>query len=298
MSSKKINPKFNLSYLSRKIYQFLHFSKFFIKKPIEFENVIKTKIENITILAAGRDLEMLEISLKYIEAFIDYENIFLISPFKNKVQKNLPNVTIIEDEEILYDYETEFFKKINESKSDRFFPVNWYLQQYLKLIHLNRLSLDNTFIIDSDTIPLSPPKIFHNSKIIVPYTHEYRPQYHDFLQRFVFKDLNISKKNIHIAHYCFFEMRILNLINDYFKKNGTNMFEILKNACLNDHFFSEYELYNQFLLTSFPDQSIELYYNGINLPREVKYIENIDLAGLFDYASFHYWKESKILPFY
>ncbi len=297
MSVEKINPKFNHTYLSRKIYQFAQFSKFFIKKPIEFENITKTKIKNITILAAGRDLEMLETSLKYIEAFIDYENVFLISPLKNHVQKNL-NVKIIEDKEILFDYEIEFFQSINESKSNRFFPVNWYLQQYLKLIHLNRLSLDNTFIIDSDTIPLSPPKIFHNSKIIVPYTHEYRPQYHDFLQRFVFKDLKISKKNIHIAHYCFFESRILDLINHYFEKNGTNMFEILKNACLKDHFFSEYELYNQFILTSFPDQAIELYYNGINLPREAKYIENIDLAGLFDYASFHYWKESKILPFY
>ena len=47
----------------------------------------------------------------------------------------------------------------------------------------------------------------------------------------------------------------------------------------------------------FPEEVVEIYYNGINLPRESRYMENIDTAGLFDYASFHYWKQSRFYLF-
>ena len=294
--SFKLNAKKSPKYLARRLLQFLHFSKIFIKKPLKFDDVKKSKLKNITILAAGRDLDMLKISLKYLSAFIDYKNILLITPSRDKVIENLP-VTIVEDKEILNDEEINFFKNPALISCERFFLPNWYMQQYIKLVHVKRLSLENSFIIDCDTIPLKPPKIFHNSKLVVPYTHEYRPQYHDYIQEHVLKE-KVNRKNIHIPHFCFFEQRVLELINNKLGDLGSSMFEVVKHACKHEHFFSEYELYNQFLLSSFPDEVIEIYYNGINLPREIKYVDNIDIAGLFDYASFHYWKRAKFLPFY
>ena len=239
---------------------------------------------------------MLNLSINYIKSFIDFENIYLITPTKSEV-KNTRDLVVIEDREILNEDEIDFFQNTSFNK-DNFFPSNWYLQQYIKLIHLERLSLEESFIIDSDTIPLKPPKVFHENKKVIPYTHEYRPQYHDFLENFIFKDSKINYKNIHIPHFCLFELKVLNLINKYLKKNNLNIFKVVKHACIYDHFFSEYELYNQFLLMHFPEEVVEIYYNGINLPRESRYMENIDTAGLFDYASFHYWKQSRFLPFY
>ena len=63
---------------------------------------------------------MLNLSINYIKSFIDFENIYLITPTKSEV-KNTRDLVVIEDREILNEDEINFFQNTSFNK-DNFFP--------------------------------------------------------------------------------------------------------------------------------------------------------------------------------
>ncbi len=280
----------------KKTNQFLRYTKFFHEKKL-ITDVKKTEIENITILSAFKDLEILDFQIEYISKFIDFKNIYLITPKVADVSTKFRNLmTVIEDREVVTENEKkQFFDKC--SKSSRF-PASWYYQQFLKLVHLKRIGIEDTFYIDADTIPLRPPEIFFNKLLVVPATDEYHYQYFDFIESYAFNINKNYRRNSHIPHFCYFQNSILMEIESLLGKNGLSLEKMVLNACTSNSYFSEFELYNQFLLNFHSDQCIEKHYNGINLARTEKNMKKSIKLGHFSFASFHHWKKEKVLPFF
>lgn len=217
----------------------------------------------IVILVVEKDISLLQKCIEGVRSncLNPIQKLVVVSPKSEKIEAicNATNVDWL-NEKLLEPISKEFICK--QYKNNK--KIGWLYQQFLKLNIDSIFPNKNCLIIDVDTILLQKQSFISNNKYIIKTSDEYH-----ILYRKINKKL-LNSKNIYwksfIAHHQIISTEHLTLLKRKISNNSVNSFWeiLLTEVILNNGWFSEYELYGNYMYL-FHKEKIELrYWNNYN----------------------------------
>jgi len=198
-----------------------------------------------------RDLRVFSIGIKYIEKYIDYEEIFLSVPDKDyliiKEHFKEMKINILKDSDLISQEEFNTIK-ITLAKMDMAEMYGWYVQQFVKIKFIAMQNADKLCLIwDADTVPLRPLNFISNNGGLNYFVgYEYNEPYFTTIENL----LSIKKLTPYsFISQCFpvYSKSVHLLISQI--GNGNWIHFIMNNlASGSKNLFSEYETLGNFLL--------------------------------------------------
>lgn len=212
----------------------------------------------VLILVVEKDILLLQKCVEGVKenCLNPIQKIVIVSSNSEKIKSicSSKNVDWL-DEKLLEPVSKEFI--FNHYKNEK--KNSWIYQQFLKLNIDTLFPNANCLIIDVDTILLQKQCFISNDKYILKTADEYHIFYRRVNQKLL--DTKKIKWQSFIAHHQIISTLHLTLLKQKISHNSKeNIWKILLNEiAINNGWFSEYELYGNYM-NLFHKDKIELYY--------------------------------------
>lgn len=281
----------------------------YLKDANQFGKSMRTPSKlklDVVIPAIKKDLDILPLTIKSIRKNLRHplEKIYIVGPkdtaiirFCKQYQCNFRN------EDTVLPIVISDVKKIGYIVGpwDR---TGWIFQQLLKLNCDAISSQNNIYVLDADTILVSPQKFEINGKSILLVSDEYHPPYFETFKKVM--GFKASAPFSFVSHQMLFNAKRLKELRQTIEKNHPKKAwyqVILDNLDLSEgSSFSEYETYGNWMKKIHPDEiEMEYYFNkSLSKNGTVKFNLNSDRYDKFRSVSFHAYntKAAKILTLF
>lgn len=215
--------------------------------------------------------------------------IFIVSPNDPVIisfcEKN--NLIFVLEDEILPTTK-DSLKKIIKNKE----KLGWFIQQLIKL-NSDKIDdlLEDYLVFDADTILLQPQFFLAENYTIMKFSDEYHLLY-KLTNKAILGSFHSSLVSFISHHMVFNQSRLSSLkrsINEIHK--GKKWFEvILGEATKRNYFFSEYELYSQYVLTKYKSCYEVQYWFNLNSKHDSFESIVFPKGGFYQSVSYHNYK--------
>ena len=270
----------------------IHYSFKILKMPFRllFKKInnspTKTQCNiDVVIPLIAKDIKIAQICVQSLKKYSlnPVQNIFIVSPADSQIiDFCTSNQLKFIDEDSILPISKEEIKKLIKQKN----RVGWFIQQLIKLNSETIPNLAEKYLVfDADTV-LCQKQFFYNEKFTVL---KFSDEFH-FLYRLtnykILKKVNLLPVSF-IAHHMVFEKSILISLKKHIQHIHTeNWFNVILDKGIdNNYFFSEYELYAQYVLAKFPARYKKQYWFNNNNNFDNHY--DINIKGSF-YQSISY----------
>lgn len=221
---------------------------------------------DVVIMVTKKDLNILKISVPYIEKYIQPTNIVCVGNccLKNEIEDM---GCIFNDENLII--EGLNYKCISEliiKRGGSAKRTGWYFQQFLKMAYSTVCKNEFYIVWDADTIPLQKLDYFKNDKFLFMTKKEYHAPYFFTISKLfnnnvkrINKDTSFIAENMVIDKILMQEM--ISKIEANKSISGDRFFEIIINAieldALSKSGFSEFETFGNYV-TTYHMEKVEL----------------------------------------
>lgn len=233
---------------------------------------------DVAICCIDKDEQVLDSCIRGVKNYVEHKikNIYLIAPKHSKAIQKISSqegCILIDEDSILPIQKSDIDYTVKGK--DR---SGWLFQQFLKL-HLDLISdSENVFVIDADTVLIKPKVLISKKKTVFDIADEY----HDAYFKTIGKLLDYKK---YMKVSCVSHMMILNrkILKDLRKKveqhTGKDFIYSIVDLidCNETSFFSEFELYANYFISTFPREFRLRYWRNCSLPSK-----NIDKHTFFE----------------
>lgn len=292
-----------LHFLFNKYKPFFKMRRLIISKYLRYKRWQYSTNDNIieiVILCIERDLDTLPELVKSIHEF-------LLHPVKkiNIIGPELPKL-----KEFCNDYGCNFVDQnsvlpinisdIGEYNLNGIDRRGWIFQQLLKMSADSFVNTNFYYVIDADTILISPQSLLTKSKFVLNTSDEFHEPYRLIYQRLL-GELPISPISF-VSHQMVFEKKTLKKLKKKIEEHTNYKWyeAIIKLIDRNEmSSFSEFELYGNFLIANYLDKVKLEYFFNISFNKE--FIDNLPeikkkYKGIYKSVSFHWYNTNKFLP--
>lgn len=197
---------------------------------------------DIVIPVVGKDYESLVWAVKNIRIFAMHNigDIYLVAPANEMIIKDFArdNDCIFIDE---YSILPKFSKKIT---------YGWIIQQFIKLNADTFVRNENFLVLDADTILIRPTTFLRKGKLLLQFHNNYSPS----RKKFVADVLHVQKvHNLDFtAHHMLFSKNKLSHMKQHIEEtHNLPWYEVI----VMQPDVAEYELYANFMLSFYPEQT-------------------------------------------
>jgi len=211
--------------------------------------------------------------------------IFVVAPINKLIQDFCIQQDLVFVNEIdILPLPLEHLKSLVQDKS----KIGWLLQQLLKLNSDQIKGInENYLILDSDTVMLKKQWFKSKDKTILKFSDEFHFLYRLTNQKLLHA-INWYPASFICHHMVFNQVILKNLRNEIELKNGDKWpYVILKSAANFHYFFSEYELYAQYLLRNHHKEITIQYWFNRNGFFKKQQLNKIETLNRFQSTSYH-----------
>jgi len=236
-------------------------------KQLDIETAHNLPFIDIFILVVEKDLVLLPYCINGIKAnsLNPVRNIYIIAPPLESIKKisNELEVEFVDENTITQIPRYELFGKL-EQKSIK--NPSWIYQQILKLSLADFSNSEYYLIIDADTILIRPQEFVNaNGHQVLKYSDELHFMYQITNKRLI-NTLRYSRRSF-ICHHQLITRRFAKEMLFTIEKNNNDYWynSIIETISRENHFFSEYELYGNFLIAHYPNNFTFKYWSNLNI---------------------------------
>jgi len=239
----------------------------FLKKDNNFGDCGKSDLKvDVLIPAIKKDLQVLPLTIRSVRKYLKHPvgNIYIVGPDDSEIISFCKkNNCVFQDEDGVLPIKLADVRKI-KYKVGGWDRSGWIFQQLLKLNAGRICSEKNIYVIDADTVLVSPQRFENAGKKILLASDEFHAPYFETFKR-IFKYNTLANFSF-VAHQMLFDStRLKELRKDLEKKNpGKKWYAvILDNLNLKEiSSFSEYETYGNWMLRNHPAEiTLEYWFN-------------------------------------
>jgi hypothetical protein len=224
---------------------------------------------DIIIPVAFRDYTFLKNTIKYIEEFLDPEQIYIITHLNmsccipSKIKKD-NRCIILDEDKILPNLSLKNIEEILRKHKSIYLNTGWYFQQFLKMGFAMSEYCNKEYYLtwDADTLPLCPINFFsQNNHPFFSMKSEHHEPYFETLNNIL--GIEMTNKCSYIAEHMMFNKSIMQELIEKINGNqtlyGKTWFEkiIYSTNPKEQNSFSEFETYGNYCLTNYPDLYVE-----------------------------------------
>jgi Family of unknown function (DUF6492) len=247
---------------------------------------------DIVIPCIERDLITLPFVVKNARRFLTNRTnrIYIIGPDKFSLVDfcRLNNLVFINENNVL----PITIKDIDYYSIDGCDRRGWLFQQLLKLAADSFVEAPSYYVVDADTVLMSPQSIIENDKIILNISDEFHKPYRAAYERLL-GEKPLAPVSF-VSHQMLFEKKTLAKLKEKIEFH-TNLpwFNAIINTvdCSEISSFSEYETYGNFLLKYYPNRIKLQYFYNFSLDRaKLKNIDELEslYGDTYKSISFHW----------
>ena len=214
---------------------------------------------DIVVCVALKDIFFLNKNLYFINENIAPENVYVITDRRNNryVTKEYPNVTIIDENNLIQGLTFDIVKKYIDKKKFRYRQYGWYYQQFLKLgFALSKYANEEYLVWDADTVPFNPIKLKKEDRSLLLPKTEYNQAYFDTIDKLLNVPIKANYSFIS-EHMVFDVIKVKEMLDCIMEKGRPNQkwFEVCIDAInpMSANGFSEFETYGTYCLNYHPN---------------------------------------------